>query len=266
VTNWREITRADEVALAVLGDPIEHSLSPIMQQAALDYLGIRGNYYAIKVHFDEFDDCIAHLASAGFTGVNITIPHKEAAAHVGREDNLVQLLGAANTLKFSEGGIEARNTDVGGFLEPIAELPPGRALVIGAGGAAVAAVYGLTKCGWTVDIWNRSRARAEDLALKFSARAVDEPDPSNCSLVVNGTPLGFSGETPPLEWNNLAKGTTVYDMVYRRGPTQLLKRARTEGCPTIDGREMLVGQGALSFEWWLNEPAPRDIMRRAIGL
>jgi shikimate dehydrogenase len=266
VIDWREFANADEIQLAVLGDPIEHSLSPLMHQAALDCLGMIGKYHAIKVRFNEFEDCITHLASAGFLGVNVTIPHKEAAAQMARGDSLVDTLSFANTLRFSEGLIEAKNTDVEGFLAPIAQLLPDRALVLGAGGAAAAAVYGLRRDGWVVDIWNRSLARAEDLALKLGARVVHEPDPSNCSLVVNGTPLGLSGETPPLEWRKLAKSTTVYDMVYRRGPTQLLEAADAIGCSTIDGREMLVEQGALSFEWWLNRTAPRDIMRKAIGL
>lgn len=264
--DWRDLEETSEIQLAVLGDPIDHSLSPTMQQAVLDHLGINGKYHALKVRFNELEDCIAHLASIGFLGVNITIPHKEDSSRIGTADETVNLLSAANTLKFSDGKIEARNTDVAGFLKPISTLPPGHALVLGAGGAAAAAVYALTTAGWSVNIWNRSPARAEDLALKFNARVIDNPDPADCSLIVNATPLGLAEETPPILWDNLAKGATVYDMVYAMGRTSFLKTAKAAGCGTIDGREMLVEQGALSFEWWFNLPAPREIMREAIGL
>lgn len=237
-----------------------------MHQAALDHLGITGKHYALKVLFNELEDCIAHLASIGFAGVNITIPHKERAAQIGDGDKLVDLLSAANALKFTEGRIESSNTDVPGFLKPISDLQPSNALILGAGGAAAAAVYALSNNGWSVNIWNRSPARAEDLALKFRAKAVRDPNPGGCSLVVNATPLGLSDELPLLTWEDLSPDTTVYDMVYGRAQTPFLTRATASGCAVIDGREMLVEQGALSLEWWLNVGAPRDIMRGAIGL
>ncbi len=264
--DWRELENTNVAQLAVLGDPIDHSLSPRMHQAALDHLGIPGKYYALKVLFNELEDCIAHLASIGFVGVNVTIPHKESAAQIGDGDKLVDLLSAANTLKFDGGKIAAINTDVAGFIKPIADLQPKNSLVLGAGGAAAAASYGLSRRGWSVDIWNRSPARAEDLALKFSARVVNEPNPAGCSLVVNATPLGLAGESPPLVWEELSPATTVYDMVYGRQPTPFLAKAVAGGCAVIDGREMLIEQGALSLEWWLDVSAPRDIMRGAIGL
>src|SRR5687768_1038560 len=250
--DWRDAVCAEGVCLAVLGDPVEHSLSPQMQTAAIREMGICGQYHAFKVRAGEFEECVAHLASVGFVGVNVTIPHKDAAAAIADVDSIVKELGVANALKFSERRILATNTDVQGFWAPLSKLELRRALVLGAGGAAVAIVYALRAKGIGVRIWNRSPERAEELALRFGCDAVTEPDPIDCDLVVNTTPLGLKpGDMPSLIWQNLAPNCIVYDAAYRAEPTDFLIRATGIGCKTIDGREMLVEQGALALEWWI---------------
>jgi len=266
VIAWHELEPSDAMQLAVVGDPVSQSLSPVMHQAALDHLGIPGSYHPLRVRLHEFEPCIAHLAAVGFTGVNVTIPHKVLAAQLAGKDSLANWLSAANTLKFTGDRIEAVNTDLAGFLAPISGLPPGIALVLGAGGAAAAAVYGLTSNGWAVNVWNRSTERANALAQRFDTSVVPEPNPAECSLVVNATPLGLADEMPPLVWGELSDRPTVYDMVYRLGLTPFLRKAASMGCATVDGREMLVEQGAASLEWWLGKPAPRGVMRKAVGL
>ena len=267
MTDWRDSACAEGVCLAVLGDPVEHSLSPRMQVAAMREMGICGGYHAFRVRDGEFEECVAHLASAGFAGVNVTIPHKDAAAAVADGDSIVRELGVANALRFSENRILATNTDVQGFWAPLSKIELHRALVLGAGGAAVAIVYALRAKGIEVRIWNRSPERSEELALRFECETIAEPDPIGCDLVVNTTPLGLKpGDMPNLAWQNLAPACIVYDAAYRDEPTDFLMRASGVGCRTVDGREMLVEQGALALEWWVGRPVPREPMRRAVGL
>lgn len=267
MTDWRDTACVEGVCLAVLGDPVEHSLSPKMQVAAMREMGICGQYHAYRVRDGEFEECVAHLASAGFAGVNVTIPHKEAAAAIADGDSIVKELGVANTLKFSENRILATNTDVHGFWAPLSKIELRRALVLGAGGAAVAIVYALRANGIEVKIWNRSPERAEEVAIRFECETVTGPDPAGCDLVVNTTPLGLKpGDMPSLVWQSLDPDCIVYDAAYRDEATDLLMRAAEVGCKTIDGREMLVEQGALSLEWWVGRSVPRESMRRAVGL
>jgi shikimate dehydrogenase len=238
-----------------------------MQAAALAHMGIEGEYRALLVRENEFEECVAHLASSGFIGVNVTIPHKESAAAISEGDEVVKRLGVANTLKFIDGRILARNTDAVGFWAPLANDQYAHALVLGAGGAAIACVYALTENNVKVRIWNRSPERAKELALRFGCDAITEPNPEGCDLVINTTPLGLKpGDVPQLNWQNLQPGSTVYDLAYRNETTDLLMQARNHGSNAIDGREMLVEQGALSLEWWLGKPVPREPMRMAVGL
>lgn len=266
--DWRELKEPAGLGLALLGDPVEHSLSPKMQTAALKAAGIVGEYTAVRVSSEEFSACVRRLATLGYAGANVTVPHKALAAEIGlADDDIVQQIRAANSLKFS-GDILARNTDVAGFMKPIKNAHRGQALVLGAGGAAAAAIYGLAKEGWTVRIWSRTNERAADLAgLYPEVNSTPEPDPSDCSLIVNATPVGLTGgEMPDLRWDLVQQNTTFYDLAYREGPTDFLERAEALGHYVIDGREMLVEQGAISFEWWTGTAAPRDVMRRAVGL
>jgi shikimate dehydrogenase len=270
---WREVRPSVDagIRLGVVGDPVKHSLSPRMHSAALDALAIKGEYLPIHVPAGELDDAVAHLIACGFRGINVTLPHKAEAADIGiPDDEIVTEIRVANCLAFGEE-VHARNTDVPGFLAPLDGVPAGEALVLGAGGAAAAAAYALLRSGWSVSIWSRTQERAYDLAEALEqygdCDARDLPSPSGCSLVVNATPLGLNrGEMPPLDWDALKPNAIVYDLAYRDVPTDLLMEASRKGNRTVDGREMLVEQGALSLEWWLEVRAPRDAMRQAVGL
>ncbi len=277
--NWKEVTpEADvEIRLALLGDPVEHSLSPVMQNSALQALELSASYEAFRVSGEEFSACVEHLLQCGFLGVNVTAPHKRRAASLGRsQDSATRMIQAANVLKFEAWGIASRNTDVPGFLKPISDLLPGKALVLGAGDAGAASAYGLLRLGWRVRVYNRTGERAKRLAWVLGMwgdiLALPEPDPRGCDLIVNATSVGReeskddSAPAVPLIWENVKPEAVVYDMVYGWTLTPFLKKAQSLGHPVIDGREMLVEQGALSLEWWLGRPAPREVMRRAVGL
>ncbi|HWP31963.1 MAG TPA: shikimate dehydrogenase [Fimbriimonadales bacterium] len=268
--HWKDIRRDSDAGLrlGILGNPIEHSLSPIMHNAALRALGIHGSYEAFAVEESEFQSCVYHLRDCGFMGLNVTIPHKELAAKISYADHdVVKILGVANTLMLTYP-IRARNTDVEGFYAPLKNMQPGRALVLGAGGAAKAVVYALLSHGWQVSLYNRTREKAKNFVRFFNAdiEILENPDPRNCNLVVNATPLGLHDEMPEILWENIGGDTCVYDLAYRKEPTELLKFAASKGLRIIDGREMLVEQGALSLEWWIGVRAQRDVMRKAVGL
>ena len=254
--------------LALLGDPVDHSLSPKMHSAAINAMGISGSYEAVRVAAEEFEGSVAQLAASGFTGANVTIPHKERAALMAKaDDGIVPQVLAANCLKFESGEVRCRNTDAPGFLSPIKELSRGDALLLGAGAAGATAAFVLLRIGWRVVIWNRSHARAEELASRMGCETIEKPDSAGCALIVNSTSVGLKrGEMPEFVWDNVDERAVFYDLAYREEPTDFLKRAEEMGCGTIDGREMLAEQGALSLEWWTGRPAPRDVMRAAIGL
>ncbi|MCH8275677.1 MAG: shikimate dehydrogenase [Armatimonadetes bacterium] len=273
MADWREVSAEPDVELrlALLGDPVEHSLSPRMQAAAIEDMGLKATYEAYRVTADEFPECIGRLRECGFTGVNVTAPHKRAAAALGQaEDSATRMIQSANSLRL-EAVIASRNTDVPGFLRPLRETCPGRALILGAGGAAAAGAYGLLRRGWRVRVWNRTPQRARELAWGLGMWGtiddIPRPDPRGCDLIVNATSLGArKGECPPLVWDHAKPEAVAYDMAYRKGPTDFLKAAAGRVRETIDGREMLVEQGALALEWWSGRPVPREPMRKAVGL
>lgn len=270
------------IRCGVIGDPVDHSLSPQMQEAALEALGIPGEYLSIEVPQGDLEAAIEHLKMCGLHGLNVTLPHKQNAYLLRFGDTVVRTIGATNTVKFglpnshpqqmniptrAAQGVHATNTDAQGFFWPIRNLPKGRAMVLGAGGAAAAVAFALYKYGWEFSIWNRSSHVAQELATKYGGEFRDEPSPRGCSLVVNATPIGLrEGEEPPLLWEHLEQGATVYDLAYRQGPTDFLSHALLEGAAVIDGREMLVGQGAVSLNWWLGVEPPVDAMRKAVGI
>jgi shikimate dehydrogenase len=256
--------------LAVIGHPVAHSRSPDMQTAALAELGLAGEwtYSAIDVAPEDFEATIAELAVAGeYVGVNITVPHKEAALAMADEaTDGARAIGAANTLSFADGQIAAANTDAGGLLRSLPHVPDGeRALVLGAGGAARAAIWGLGDVGASVDVWNRTEERAERVAAELGARAVVDPDIAAYSLIVNTTAVGLGGEDPfahlPLGADSFVPGQVVVDMVYGDEPSPLLAAAAAAGAVTVDGLEMLVQQGALSLRIWTGEEPSLEAMR-----
>jgi shikimate dehydrogenase len=244
-----------------------------MHNAALRELGLTGwRYQKLPIPPEDFAATVRALERAGFRGVNVTIPHKEAALALADEATATaRAVGAANTLTFEDGRIAADNTDVSGLLRAIPKnhAPAGRtALVLGAGGAGRAAVHALVQAGSTdVMVWNRTPERATRLAAEMGARAVRRAEPAD--IVVQCTSVGLhAGDQPfkrlPIDADALGVGTCVIDMVYSAGGTAFLTAARAAGAEAVDGLEILVGQGAAALEHWTGRSAPIDVMRRAV--
>ncbi|MBS1679241.1 MAG: shikimate dehydrogenase [Actinobacteria bacterium] len=284
-------------SLAVIGHPVAHTRSPAMQTAALAELKLAGEwtYGAIDIEPGSFEAEVAELAAAGdYAGVNVTLPHKEAALALADEASEgARAIGAANTLTFRDGRILADNTDAGGVLR---SLPAGigggadaagaagasarRALVLGAGGAARAAIWALAQGGegapdaegnptlvpsFEVDVWNRTPERAVTVAAELGGRAVSDPPAADYALIVNTTSVGLHGEDPfaslPLAATDFHPGQVVFDIVYGPEPSALLAAAEDRGATTIEGLEMLVQQGALSLRIWTGAEPSIEAMR-----
>ena len=241
-----------------------------MMNAAFAELGIPWLYMKLPVRPVFFEETVRALPGSRFAGANVTLPHKAAACGLADERTAaVEAIGAANTLSFRDGRIAADNTDAGGFLQALGGPPPATAVVLGAGGAARAVVWALREGGAEVSIWNRTRDRARDLARELGVRAVERPEPA--ALVVNATSVGLdaaAGEAETLSALSLA-GTeppaVLVDLAYGAEPTALCRWAARAGSRVVDGREVLVRQGALSLESWTGRQAPIEAMRRATG-
>ena len=252
----------------VLGFPVGHSRSPAMMNAAFAELGIPWRYLKLPIPPVLFEQTVRALPGSGFAGANVTIPHKAAAYAVADERTpAVEAIGAANTLSFREGRIAADNTDAAGFLDALGRPPPATALVLGAGGAARAVVWALRDRGAEVSIWNRTSDRARNLARDLGVRAVERPEPA--ALVVNATSVGLdaaAGEAETLSALGLAGAEPpelLVDLAYGAEPTALCRWAARRGSHVVEGREVLVRQGALSLEQWTGRDAPVEAMRRA---
>ncbi|MFN8133133.1 MAG: shikimate dehydrogenase [Solirubrobacteraceae bacterium] len=254
----------------VLGWPVSHSRSPAMHEAAYAEAGLAGwRYQRLPVPPELFAETVAALEGAGFAGANVTIPHKEAALAAATDASAAaQAIGAANTLTFADGRIAAENTDAPGLLDALPVPPAGRtALVLGAGGSARAAVWALASAGARdVAVWNRTPERAARLCADLGGRPVAVPEPAD--ILVNCTAAGLgAGEDPfaslPLASQGLGAYAVVADLVYGDRPSALLAAARAAGAATVDGLEILVRQGARSFEIWTGRPAPLEAMRAA---
>ena len=260
--------------LAVLGHPVAHSRSPAMHSAALAELDLteEWSYQAIDVAPDEFEERVRSMAAGDCVGANLTIPHKEAALALADElSETAREIGAANTLSFADGAIRADNTDAGGFLAALEEqVGGGRALILGAGGAARAVVWALLREGAEVSVWNRTELRSRNLCDDLGGTPVAAPDAADHELIVNTTAVGLGGEDPfdelPLRADGFAPGQKVVDMVYGEEPSQLLLAAQAAGATTVDGIEILVRQGARSFEIWTGLEPPLETMRAAARL
>jgi shikimate dehydrogenase len=256
--------------LAVVGWPVDHSRSPAMQSAALAATGLDAEYVyeRIAIAPEDFDETIASLPGQGFLGVNVTIPHKEAALAVATDaSDEARAIGAANTLTFGSGGaIRADNTDAPAILDALGAPLPRTAVVLGAGGSARAVAFALHGAGVSVAVWNRSPERADRLAADLGVAAVDAVGPAK--VLVNCTSAGLTHPADtfkelPLSSDDLGQYACVVDLVYRDGGTELLRQAERRGCRCIDGLEVLVRQGARSFEIWTGRRPPLEVMRRA---
>lgn len=262
----------------VIGHPIGHSKSPRLHGHWLRAYGLPGHYIPIDVAPDDLADILETLPKMGFRGVNVTVPHKERAlALAGKASARALRIGAANTLTFREGRIEADNTDGIGFIENLKQAgwqaDDRPAAILGAGGAARAVVVSLLEEGLPeILISNRTRARAEALKQEFGARlrVVDwaraDAMLAEAGTVVNTTSLGMQGNAPlPFTFEHLREDATVTDLVYAPLRTEILRVAATKGCKTVDGLGMLLHQGVPGFERWFGQrPQVDQALRDAV--
>jgi len=265
--------------LAVLGHPISHSASPVMHNAALRALNLPNRYIAIEVRPEKFQSTLKSLHNLGFKGLNITIPHKEAAAMcASRLSEEAEAVRAENTLVRLQEGWAGYNTDVAGVeksLSPHVDGRPGAALILGAGGSAAAALYALWRMGVSVVIIaNRSRWRAEELARRLEEKlglrveVVGLEDAGvkarQVDIIINATPLGLTYHESPIAPQDLTKNHVILDMVYSTGPTPLQRAAETSGSTYIDGVNMLVEQGVEAFRIFHGVEPEKKVMERAV--
>ena len=260
--------------LGVLGWPVAHSRSPAMHNAALAELGLGDwRYQRLPVPPELFAQTVSALGPAGFRGANVTIPHKVAALELARPaSQAARAIGAANTLTFAaDGGIEAENTDAPGLIAALdCPLEGLRVLVLGAGGSARAAAWALREAGAAeVSVWNRTSERARVLAEELGVRHAEHVGGGRSAHQLHrGRPApdgrgAFGVGELGLDEERMSDYAYVADLVYGDRPTELLRAAARHGARTLDGLEVLVAQGALSFERWTARAAPVEVMRRA---
>ena len=274
-----------DTALGIIGYPIGHSMSPVFQQAALDACGVDARYVAYQVAPDEVEEFVSGLRQPGIKGINVTVPHKLAVMpYLDEIDDWASEAGAVNTIVNRDGRLTGHNTDGYGFLRALREgagFEPRsrRTLILGAGGAARGVVLALAREGvGELTIANRTTERAEDLAQlargrNITTRAIPlsgtelTEAAANAELIVNCTTIGMShgpGEDEtPLPGNAIPATALVNDLVYNPLQTRLLREAAQVGAKTLGGIQMLVYQGAASFEMWLERAAPVAVMLEA---
>lgn len=248
---------------AVIGNPVRHSLSPVMMAAAFAAMKIPALYTAFSM--DDFTHDLEVLHKAGFSGLSVTIPFKESARQLAVEvDDTAERIGAVNTLKRTDSGWQGCNTDWTGALRALSraiDLDGKRALVLGAGGAARAVAFGLKKAGAAVIIANRSAERGQALAYHFGCEFIPLETletRSDFDAVVQCTSVGLDGKTaaPLVSDSFFRPEMTVMDIVYRPSRTLFTAAAAKAGCAIVSGLEMLLYQGVAQLEWWLGQSVP----------
>ena len=291
---WGAATAGETpIRLAVLGDPVIHSRSPQMHNAALEACGIPARYCRLHIRPGELAEALRLLPGAGFLGVNCTLPHKAAALElVDEADEHARKIGAINTVAVEGERLLGFNTDGPGLLRAVraefgVDLRDLRVMVLGAGGGAgraIAAQCAMENCERLVLVnrtFEKARQLARELAPFFKGPRVFGPAPrleavpweesklaaqlANTDLVINATSCGMKRTDPPvLPASILRANLLVYDIVYTAQNTPLLEDAQSVGARTANGKSMLIHQGALSFEIWFNRPAPVEVMRAAM--
>jgi len=283
----RDVYRYDSITLAtriygVVADPVAHSLSPVVHNAALAAAGIDAVYLPFRVPAEQIDEFLTHSRRWPLAGLSVTLPHKEAVLeHCDRQDDLVKWIGAANTLSFDAAGISACNSDATAAIESLeaalaeqdVQSPPGglgvkTALVLGAGGAARAVAFALRQRGVEVTVSSRTLDRAKKIAADVNCKSVDWAHryrvPYDC--VVNATPVGMhpNVDETPYDKQHLKSYMVVFDTVYNPENTLLVKEARSIGCKIVTGVDMFVRQAAIQHRIWHGAEPPADVMRQAL--
>lgn len=270
----------ERINIVLLGDPVAHSVSPAMHDAAFRALGLPGRYSARHVPPERLAEAVAELRHEEYRGANVTVPHKEATlslVDVVAPD--AAAIGAVNTIVRDGTRLRGDNTDAAGLLTALEGdlgiVPYGvRILLLGAGGAARAAAAALLSHGpASLTIYNRDRERAERVAAAMGARyggrvraaghAEALAEGADVDLIVNATSAGLDGVSLPLDGLQPRPGAALYDMVYTPTPTPLMRELAARGTTVADGLSMLVAQAAASFALWTGQTPPIDVMRAA---
>ncbi len=259
----------------IIGDPIEHSLSPAMHNAGYEALGIDDQfvYVGAKVKVEDVGAVVDAMRKIGIHGLTCTIPHKvEVMKYLDQIDKTARKIGAVNTVLNQNGKLIGFNTDWPGViipLEKITTLPGKKVLVLGAGGAARAVIFGLIKQGAEVKIFNRTKQKARQLAKEFHCQTTDlntQSDIKNFDIIINTTSVGMKPleKETPISVEYLTEKQIIFDIVYIPHETKLLKEAKKRGATIIYGIEMLLYQGTAQFKIYTGHKAPEDIMRKAL--
>jgi shikimate dehydrogenase len=266
--NLRNITSATKLC-AILGNPIEHTLSPLIHNAAFDHLHLNYVFLAFKV--EHLKEAVHGIRALDIKGVSVTIPHKVAIIdYLDEVEEIAGKIGAVNTVVNRGGRLIGYNTDWSGAIRPLeaqVDLKGRKALVLGAGGAARAIAFGLKEKGADFTILNRTVHKAEMLASELGVNYGSLEDSASVPFdtVINTTSLGMypNVKDTPVK-KALLKGVLVFDMVYNPLKTRLIRDAEENGCATIMGLEMFINQAAMQFELWTGEKAPLDLMKKVV--
>jgi len=264
----------------IIGDPIDHSLSPAIHNAAFTTLGLNCSYIAFRVQEGQLKNSMDSLRAIQIGGFNVTMPHKVTVLnYVDRHDKIVELVGAANTVNNESGKFYAYNTDVVGFIEPLhqrkIDLNGHEVLILGAGGAARAVAVALSqeKGVSKINIFNRDMDRSKNLARIINRFGIETNIISHediqkiafrSNLIINTTPLGMKNEESLIKTSSISKESIVYDIVYKPIETKLLENAKTAGAQVIYGYEMLLEQAIASFKIWFRIDPPIESMKKVL--
>jgi shikimate dehydrogenase len=264
----------------IIGDPVYHSLSPSMHNAAFNSLGLNCTYIAFRVPKGQLEESINALRAVGISGFNVTIPHKvDILKYVDHLDSSAVKATAVNTVHNVNGILKGYNTDIFGFIEPLRKRNINfngmDILLLGAGGSACAVIAALSeeKGINKIIISNRTQEKASKLAKKGKELGLEcqviemeniEDIAVKSHLIVNTTPIGMNDEQSLIDYEHISKNTIVYDLVYKPVTTNLLENAKNAEAEVVYGYEMLLEQGARAFEIWTNMQAPRQTMRKSL--
>jgi len=267
VTDWFPWEQAPSAEYAVIGDPIDHSLSPLLHNAALRASGREERYVALQIPQSQFYEALEHLRTLGFRGLNVTTPNKQIAfewcderdtvAADARSVNVIDLIRRRGT-----------NTDVPGFLQTLNALnirPGAHILILGAGGAAQALVSGLTALSFKVSLYNRTQEKAVWMATKFEKlNILVEPNLEGVDLLVDATSSGLHSQIVSLDWRKSDPNLIAYTLAYGKASEGFLRAASEANRRAIDGSDFLIAQAELSFAWWFGESPQAGVMKSAL--
>jgi shikimate dehydrogenase len=279
----QEVEQTEQL-VGLFGYPVEHSLSPAMQNAAFASAGLAYRYVLLPATPGEFEAEVGRCVSEGFAGWNVTVPHKERMVSLLDEaSDEVLVIGACNTVRVENGQLLGFNTDPAGFMRGLADaggIQRGtRVVLLGAGGAARSVAWALSRKGYELLILSRDPEQSEQVAKSLTSRTHRNIESGSlhgvslgdalkeAAMLVNCTPIGqwpHTNESPLPANVRLPEHLLVYDLVYRPRPTRLLRDAQIAGCRTQDGLAMLVNQGAASFRIWTGQEAPLEVMWEAV--